>query len=79
MAAKSLAEMVAQGRAKLADKQATMVSSYNAAKSRMVEGYNAMPFGPTRKSAYSTGIQRATYRAPDPDKWAKNYQAKMSE
>jgi len=77
--AKSLSEMVAQGRAKLAAKGATMVTSYNAAKGRMIEGYNGMPFGPTRKSAYSTGVQGGTYHAPDPDKWAKNWQAKMSE
>lgn len=76
---KSLQEMASQGAAKLRDKSASMASSYNAAKGRMVAGYGATPFGPTRKSNYSAGINRATYHAPDVDKWQRNWTAKMSE
>jgi hypothetical protein len=71
--------MVAKGQAKLAAKSASMSSSWNAAKSRMQSNYGAMPFGPTRKSNYNAGVSAATYHAPDPNKWAKNWQAKMSE
>ena len=75
----SLAEMASKGQAKMAAKGATMAASWNAAKGRMAAGYAATPFGPTRKSAYSAGLNAATYRAPDPAKWARNWTAKMSE
>jgi len=76
---RSLEEMASKGRSKLAAKAGTMASSYNAAKGRMKTGYGAMPFGPTRTSAYNTGVDRGEYRAPDPDKWARNWKAKMAE
>lgn len=75
----SLPEMAAKGQAKLSAKAATMASSWNAAKPRMQSGYAATPFGPTRKAAYQAGIAAATYHAPDPNKWATNWQAKMAE
>lgn len=77
--AKSLDEMASQGRAKLERKASSMASSYNAAKSRMKSGYGNTPFGPTRKSAYNAGVDGASYRAPDPDKWASNWAEKMRE
>jgi len=76
---RSLEEMAAKGQAKLRAKSGTMASSYNAAKGRMKTNYGAMPFGPTRKAAYGTGVDAGTYRAPDPDKWARNWKAKMAE
>ena len=76
---KSLQEMAAQGAQKLQDKSSSMAASYNAAKGRMVEGYGATPFGPTRKANYARGVQNATYRAPDVAKWQRNWTAKMSE
>ena len=76
---KSLAEMAAQGATKLRTKSSSMAASWNAAKSRMNTGYGATPFGPTRKSNYSAGINAATYHAPDVDKWQRNWSAKMAE
>ena len=75
----SLAEMASKGQAKLGAKAASMASSWNAAKGRMASGYAACPFGPTRKSNYSAGLNAATYHAPDAAKWARNWTAKMSE
>lgn len=75
----SLAEMASKGQAKLGAKSASMASSWNAAKGRMASGYSACPFGQTRKSNYSAGINAATYHAPDAAKWARNWTAKMSE
>lgn len=76
--ARTLAEMVAAGKAKLDRKAAAMTASWNAAKPRMKTGYGNTPFGPTRKANYGTGIDAATHRT-DNDKWAKNWQAKMAE
>jgi len=76
---RSLPEMAAKGKAKLAAKAGTMAASYSAAKGRMKTGYRAMPFGPTRQAAYSAGVDAGTYRAPDPEKWARNWAAKMAE
>lgn len=75
----SLQEMASKGQAKLSAKSASMASSWNAAKGRMAAGYAATPFGPTRKSNYSAGLNAATYHAPDASKWARNWTAKMSE
>lgn len=75
----SLQEMAAKGQAKLSAKSSSMAASWNAARGRMSEGYAATPFGPTRKANYQTGISAATYNAPDPTKWARNWTAKMSE
>ena len=71
--------MAAKGAGKLRDKSPAMAASWNAAKGRMAAGYGATPFGPTRKSNYQAGINRATYHAPDVDKWQRNWTAKMSE
>ena len=75
----SLGEMAQKGQQKLAAKSASMAQSWNAAKGRMAAGYAACPFGPTRKSNFQAGINNAQYRAPDPNKWSQNWQAKMSE
>ncbi len=75
----SIDEMAAKGQAKLARKASTMATAYNAAKSRAVANFTAVGFGPTRTAAYSAGVQAATYRAPDPAKWATNWLAKMRE
>ncbi len=77
--AKSVEQMAAQGQAKLARKAASMATSYNAAKGRAAANYAGVGFGPTRTAAYRAGIDAATYRAPDPNKWAANWAAKMRE
>ena len=75
----SLQEMASKGAAKLSARTATMASAYNAAKGRMVSNYNALPFGPSMKSKYAAGVQSATYRTPDVNKWQQNWIAKVSE
>lgn len=75
---RSLSEMVSSGQAKLVRKASSMSSSWNAAKPRMKNGYGSTPFGPTRKANYNSGIDAGQHRN-DPDKWAKNFAAKMSE
>lgn len=74
-----LQAMAAKGQAKLQRKAAQMASSYAASKGRASANYAAAGFGPTRVSAYQAGIQAAQFRAPDPNKWATNWLAKMSE
>ncbi len=74
-----IADMAAKGQAKLQRKAGTMAASYNAAKGRMVTGYSAAGFGPTRTGAYRDGVQAANYKSPDPGKWARNWSAKMAE
>lgn len=75
----AISDMAARGQAKLARKAATMAASWAAARGRMTAGYQAVGFGPTRTGNYNSGIQAATYRAPDPGKWARNWSAKMAE
>jgi hypothetical protein len=72
-------EMAQKGRDKLARKASSLASSYNAAKSRAIAHYGAVGFGPARTAAYSAGVNAATYHAPDPNKWAENWLAKMRE
>jgi len=76
---RTLEEMAAQGEKNLRDKLDQMKSSWEAAKSRMISHYEALPFGPTRKKNYRNRITAATWRAPDPTKWRENWTAKMSE
>ena len=75
----TIAEMAAKGQAKLQRKSATMASSYAASKTRASANYAAAGFGPTRVAAYQAGIAAATFTAPDPAKWARNWSAKMAE
>jgi len=56
-----------------------MASSWSAAKARMKTNYSGAGFGPTRTANYGSGIDGATYVAPDPAKWARNWSAKMRE
>ncbi|GAI92756.1 unnamed protein product [marine sediment metagenome] len=75
----TIAEMAAKGTDKLRRKAATMASSYEAAKSRAITNYSAVGFGPTRVANYRSGVEAARYIAPDPDKWSRNWTAKMAE
>jgi len=75
----TISEMASKGADKLRRKASTMATSYNAAKGRAVTNFSAVGFGPTRTANYGTGIDAATYRAPDPDKWSRNWSAKMAE
>lgn len=75
----TIAEMTAKGEAKLRRKATTMATSYDAAKTRAKGNYAAVGFGPTRTTNYNAGIDAATYVAPDPGKWGRNWSAKMAE
>lgn len=75
----TLEEMASKGQAKLSRKATQMASSYNAAKGRAASNFSAVGFGPGRTVAYRAGIDAATYRAPDPQKWATNWLAKMRQ
>lgn len=74
-----LAGMASKGEAKLRRKANSMAASYEAAKGRAVENFSAVGFGPTRTANYREGVNAATYRAPDPSKWRRNWEAKMRE
>lgn len=75
----ALADMAAKGSRKLSDKAASMASSWNNARPRMVSHFQSVGFGPTRTANYEAGIRNATYTPPSPSKWAENWQAKMRE
>ena len=75
----AIGEMAAKGSAKLARKATQMATSWNAAKPRMVSGFRGVGFGPTRCANYESGISAASYKAPDPAKWSRNWSAKMAE
>ena len=75
----AISEMANKGRNKLARKAPQMAASWDAAKTRMVAGFRGVGFGPTRVRNYEAGIGAAAYKAPDPDKWARNWSAKMAE
>jgi len=76
----TLEELAKKGYDNYKAKEKAMKSSYAAAKTRMSEGYEATPFGPTRKSNYKEALDRmiAHYRT-DAEKWKKNWAAKMAE
>ena len=74
----TLDEMAAKGVRKLRAKADQITRSWEAAKSRMISGYEATPFGPTRKANYRAAIEVAKHRV-DPDKWERNWKAKMAE
>ena len=75
----SIDEMASKGAAKLARKASTMASSWEASKARAKSNFQNVGFGPNRTAAFSAGIDAATYRAPDPNKWKTNWLAKMRE
>ena len=77
--AKSIEQMASQGAAKLQRKAGSMAASYTASKARATTNYQAAGFGPTRTANYQSGIQAATWTAPDPAKWSRNWSAKMRE
>jgi hypothetical protein len=75
----AIPDFAAKGAAKLQRKAGQMANSYNAAKGRMEQGYAGAGFGPTRTANYRAGIDAAQYHAPSPEKWSRNWSAKMAE
>lgn len=74
----AISDMAAKGYDKLSRKRDIMARNWENARSKMLEGYRAVGFGPTVTSNYEAGIHAATYRAPDPDKWRRNWERAMS-
>lgn len=72
---RSMAEMVEKGRRNLQRKAPDMSAHWDAAKTRMKTSYGALPFGPSTKAAYGAGVDAGRHRAPDIEKWARNWQA----
>lgn len=71
--------------AKYARKMASAGAAYNAAKGRMKANYASgcarflgAPVASHIAAAYSAGIDAAQYRGGDPEKWRRNYVAKMT-
>lgn len=81
----SLEELATKGSRNLARKIPAMKRSYPAARERAITGFNAAPFGPNRKAAYTEawGTMPANYDiAVVPgieSKWQRNWTAKMRE
>jgi len=75
----TMSEMASKGADKLRRKASSMASSYEAAKGRATTNFAAVGFGPTRTANYRAGVDAARYIAPDPDKWSRNWLAKMAE
>jgi hypothetical protein len=70
--------MAAKGHAKMTRKLDQMRASWEAAKPRAISNYRAVGFGPTRTRNFEAGLTPATIRF-DPDKWRRNWEAKMAE
>lgn len=73
-------------KANYARRTAAGASAYNAAKGRMSSNYAAgvsrfigQPVSGQVVSAYQSGIANAQYVGGDPDKWERNYMAKMTQ
>ena len=60
----AIADAAAKGQAKLARKATQMAASYNAAKGRMVAGYQGAGFGPTRTANYQSGVPSRQLSCP---------------
>jgi len=81
----TLADLAEKGKRKYAAKIDVMRKNYRAAETRAKAGYDATPFGPTRKAAYSAAWafmpdNYETIVKPGlEDKWAKKWEAKMKE
>lgn len=81
----TLEELATKGSRNYARKIPTMKSGYPKAESRAIAGYNAAPFGSTRKAAYSAAWSTMkpnydTMVVPGLEsKWATAWKAKMAE
>lgn len=76
----TLAELASKGYDNYRAKEAQMKRSYAAAKDRMSSGYDATPFGPTRKANYKAALDRmVSHYRTDADKWKRNWEKKMGE
>lgn len=81
----TLEELATKGSRNYARKIPTMKTGFPKSKDRAIAGFNAAPFGSTRKAAYSAAwtTMPANYDAmvtPGLEsKWAANWKSKMAE
>jgi len=75
---RTLEEMASKGYTKATAKDANIKRSWEAAKTRCISNYAAMPFGSTRKANHAAAVRAASHRT-DWDKWKTNWTAKMAE
>ena len=81
----SLEELASIGEANWRRKVPTMEKAYPAAKSRAIDSYEDMPFGPTRTEAYRKAWEtmpenyKKKVKPELGSKWHENWVAKMSE
>lgn len=81
----SLEALASKGKSNYARKIPTMKKGFPAARDRAISGFDATPFGPTRKAAYrdAWGTMPGNYDikvvAGLEDKWSRNWVAKMRE
>lgn len=75
----AIEDMAAKGASKLERKAGSMAASWAAARPRAIANFRAVGFGPARTRNYESGVNAATYRAPDASKWRTNWVAKMRE
>lgn len=83
---RSLEEMANEGVRKLTKKLEEMKTDYEAAVSKAISNYEALPFGPRTKAKYRNAMQSYAvedYKAkmtPDiVEKWKKNWMAGVSK
>lgn len=80
--AKTIREMVETGVRKFARKKDRMEKRWYARTSDMKRSFGDLPFGDTIKEAYNEGIDAAVrdkaYRV-DADKWARNWEGKVTK
>ena len=82
----TLEELANKGYRKLSAKIESMKADYAAAKEDAIAGYEALPFGPTRKANYRKAWEQyavANYQAkmsPDiAEKWKRRWTSAMSK
>ena len=76
----TLEELARKGYENYKAKESIMKDNYAKAKDKMAAGYDATPFGPTRKAHYKAALERmiAHYRT-DAEKWRRNWEEAMRE
>lgn len=83
--ATTLEELARIGKANYSRKFDSMRRSYRAAGARAQVGYDATPFGPTRKANYKSAWAvmpdhyDAKVKSPLEDKWERSWTSKMRE
>jgi len=72
----SLEELARQAKARYAEAESKAKTNWDAMIPTMHANYDALPFGPTRKSNYKLKVTAGKLRF-DPDEWERRYVQKM--